>query len=141
MKRSRTLRRFFLISFFFLLSFVFPSVSSYAQVGQNSAGDLWGNNLGDQIIFTWVEHEGAVEYIVYRSSSMIGPWQELFRANDVRSGGMKVDITSDARLMELCYRVDAIDANSIVIRSYLPMCIAKYAGRLLQRDCSPKNEL
>ena len=95
---------------------------------QNTRGDLWGENWGDQIVFNWVEADGATEYIVYRFTSLAGPWQELARVREVaaRTGGSKVDVTPDASLMDLCYKVEALDAKGNVIRKYEPICVPKF---------------
>ena len=95
---------------------------------RNARGDLWGENQGDQIVFNWAYHTGASEYIVYRAMSVTGPWQELGRMSDAvaRTSGAKIDDTPDARLMDLCYKVEAIDASGQVIRIYQPMCVPKF---------------
>jgi hypothetical protein len=102
--------------------------AAVAQVGENPQRDLWGNNMGDFIMFTWVSQSGAAEYIVYRAPSDTGPWEELARVREVaaRTGGAKVDFTPDARLTTLCYKVEAIDTNQIVIRFYEPICIPPF---------------
>jgi hypothetical protein len=99
-----------------------------AQVAENPQGDLWGQNMGDHIMFWWSNQAGSAEYIVYRAPSDAGPWQELARVREVaaRTGGAKVDYTADAKVMDLCYKVEAIDANAMVIRFYEPMCIPKF---------------
>ena len=43
--------------------------------------------------------------------------------------GAKVDYTPDARLMDVCYRVEATDATGVVIRVYGPICVPKYTGK------------
>ena len=98
---------------------------------QNAKGDLWGENWGDQIVFNWVEEDGVTEYIIYRSTSFNGPWAEIDRLDDraAKTGGSKGDDTPDARLKDLCYKVEALDAKGNVMRSYEPMCVPKFAGK------------
>ncbi len=98
---------------------------------QNAQGDLDGENWGDKIVFNWLEEDGATEYIIYRSTSFNGPWAELDRLDDraAKTGGSKVDVTPDARLKDLCYKIEAIDAKGKVIRTYEPMCVPKFAGK------------
>jgi len=95
---------------------------------QNTRGDLSGENWGDQIVFNWAYQDGATAYIVYRSTLASGPWQELGRMSDAvaRTSGSKIDDTPDARLTDLCYKIEAIDANGVVIRFYQPMCVPKF---------------
>lgn len=102
---------------------------SEGQVAENPQGDLWGENTGDQIVFTWDEQEGTSEYIVYRARHVKGPWEELARIREVAAstGGAKVDVTPDARKRDLCYKVEAIDTNGQIIRTYQPMCVPKFA--------------
>ncbi len=87
--------------------------------------------MGDHIVFNWVDQDGATEYIVYRSPSANGPWEELSRINDdaARTSGSKVDVTPDARVKDLCYKVEAINAKGNVIKRYEPICVAKFAGK------------
>jgi hypothetical protein len=96
---------------------------------RNAQGDLRGENWGDQIVFWWSYHAGATEYIVYRAPSSSGPWEELGRMSDAvaRTSGPKIDDTPDARLIDLCYKVEAIDELARVIRIYQPMCVPKFA--------------
>jgi hypothetical protein len=88
----------------------------------NPENDLWGLNYGDFISLWWAPQEGASEYILSRSFSSEGPWEEDVRTSDSKA----VDFTPDARVTDLCYRVEALDANSVVIRSYDPVCIPKF---------------
>jgi hypothetical protein len=44
-------------------------------------------------------------------------------------GGAKVDRTPEARLKDLCYRVEATDESGAVIRVYQPICVPKYTGK------------
>ncbi len=98
---------------------------------QNPQGDLWGGNMGDQILFNWVEKDGATEYIIYRSTSTNGSWEELSRINDdaARTSGGKVDVTPDARVKDLCYKVEAINDKGNVIKKYEPICVPKFVER------------
>ena len=110
-------------------SFITVDVSQ-AQVAMNPPGDLLGENMGDQIAFNWPPQDGATEYIIYRSLSVNGPWEEIDRIDDdaARTAGAKLDVTDDARLKDLCYKVEAIDAKGKVIRRYEPMSVPKFAG-------------
>ncbi len=40
-----------------------------------------------------------------------------------------MDVTPDARLKDLCYKVEAIDVKGNVIRRYEPVCVPKFVGR------------
>jgi hypothetical protein len=114
----------------FHLCFIGVKVSE-AQVAMNPPGDLLGENMGDNIAFNWGYQDGTTKYIIYRSLSINGPWEVLDEIDDVaaRTGGAKVDFTPDARLKDLCYKIEAIDAKGKVIRKYEPMCIPKFAGK------------
>jgi Glucodextranase, domain B len=98
------------------------------RVAANSQNDLRGENWGDQIVFWWSYHAGAIEYIIYRAPSSSGPWEELGRMSDAvaRTSGPKIDDTPDARLIDLCYKVEAIDTVGQVLRFYDPMCVPKF---------------
>jgi len=98
-----------------------------AQWSSNSARDLFGENMGDSITIQWTTQEGAAQYFVYQSTSSAGPWTVSFSVSDMR-GGAKVIYTPDARLMDLCYKVEATDATGAVIKVYEPICVPKYAG-------------
>jgi hypothetical protein len=39
---------------------------------------------------------------------------------------MREDVTSDAKVMDLCYRVEGINGTGQVIRNYEPMCVPKF---------------
>jgi hypothetical protein len=38
----------------------------------------------------------------------------------------RLDDTPDARLMDLCYKVEAIDTEGLVIETYEPICVPKF---------------
>lgn len=99
------------------------------QWASNAQGDLFGENLGDGIVLDWDLHDGATEYKVYRSTSLAGPWEQVLRTRQVAAstGGAREDLTPDASLMDLCYKVEALDAAGAVIRTYEPICIPKFA--------------
>lgn len=84
-------------------------------------------NWGDSIDLWWEPDESAAEYVVFRSNSAQGPWQELFRRPQTRPQG--VDFTADATLMDLCYKLEARDAAGLVIRLYEPICVPKFAEK------------
>lgn len=96
----------------------------------NRAGDLDGLNMGDQIALWWDRAERAAEYIFFRADTIDGPWVERFRMDAQTAGasGADVDITPDARLMDLCYKVHALDAKGTVIRRYDPICVPKFVA-------------
>ena len=100
---------------------------SVAQWASNPSRDLFGENMGDFIMIQWSGHQGAALYHMYGSTSQDGPWTLLLSTPDMR-GGAKVDRTPDARLMDLCYKVEATDASGAVIRVYQPICVPKYTG-------------
>jgi hypothetical protein len=112
----------------------FPSVGLLsvqrvdAQSAANAAGDLWAENKGHAIWLWWENQSGTTEYIMYRSTSSNGPWQVLGGVDEeaARTGGAKVDETPDAALMDLCYKVEAVDVSSKVIRTYQPMCVPQF---------------
>jgi hypothetical protein len=97
----------------------------------NARGDLFGENWGDQIVFNWAYQDRASEYIVYRSKSASGPWDVLGTMSDIvaRTSGSKIDDTPDAKVIDLCYKVEAVDALGQVIRIYEPMCVPKFDQR------------
>src|SRR3989338_5760391 len=90
----------------------------------NLATDLSGHNVGDSIELWWADDERATDYVVFRASSIQGPWQELFRRPVDRPNG--VDFTPDARLMDLCYKVESFDTFGQVVRTYEPICVRKF---------------
>jgi hypothetical protein len=97
-------------------------------VGLKCQGTLYGENLGDSIIMRWALNDSATEYIVYRSTSLTGPWEVNGRFSQAatRTGGATEELTSDARLMDLCYKVEAIDSKGLVIEFYEPICVPKF---------------
>jgi hypothetical protein len=107
----------------------------------NSQGDLSGLNTGDQVVLQWSIDERAAEYVLFRSTSIEGPWNEIARIDDLaaRTGGAKVDITPDARLMDLCYKVDALNASGMVVRRYDPICVPKFKSQQSQSLLSPRS--
>jgi hypothetical protein len=109
------------------LSSVIQTVS-YAQFAQNPQGTLYGENLGDSIVLRWDIADNAAEYIVWRSTSLNGPWQVngRFPQSAVKTGGATVEYTDDARLMDLCYKVEALDTAGVVIELYEPICVPKF---------------
>ena len=109
---------------------------------ENKDNDLWGNNMKDQIVLWWSRDDRAAEYVFSRSTSLEGPWAEIFRLGiaAARKSGAAVDITPDAMLMDLCYKIEAIDGTGKVIRRYEPICVPKWQeeGSLsLSQDTSP----
>jgi len=109
------------------VSFMLPACT-FAQPARNPQGTLFGQNEGDFIILQWDINDSAIEYFVYRSTSANGPWGQTSRFSQgaARTGGAKVDYTPDARLMDLCYKVEALDANGRVIELYEPICVLKF---------------
>jgi len=98
------------------------------QSATNAKGTLFGQNEGDFIILQWDLNDNATEYFVYRSMSLNGPWEQTgrFSQGAARTGGAKVIDTPDARVMDLCYKVEAIDATGLVIEFYEPICVPKF---------------
>ena len=93
----------------------------------NPQRTLYGENMGDFIILDWDLRDEAAEYFVYRSTSLNGPWKQVLRTRQgaARTGGARVDLTPDARVMDLCYKVEVIDAAGLVIEIYEPICVPK----------------
>jgi hypothetical protein len=118
----------FAVSFVFFLSLQtnFVSVSG-AQSANNSNNDLGAVNHGDFIAIQWDDTVGATQYYVYTSTSASGPWTLSFSVSD-NLGGAKMDYTPNARLIDLCYKVEATDATKAVIKVYEPICVPKYTG-------------
>jgi len=79
---------------------------SHAQVARNAQGDFVWEEQGDSIVLPFTINESATECIVYRSTSLTGPWEVNGRFSQaaVRTGGATEELTPDARLMDLCYR-------------------------------------
>ena len=98
------------------------------QWASNAQGTLFGENMGDFIILQWSLNDSATEYFVYRSTSPNGPWEQTgrFSQGAARTGGAKVHETPNARLMDLCFKVEAIDAKGLVIEFYEPICVPKF---------------
>jgi hypothetical protein len=98
------------------------------QWASNAQGTLYGENLGESIILRWAFKDSATEYIVYRATSLTGPWEVNGRVSQaaVRSGGATEELTSDARSMDLCYKVEAVNAKGLVIEFYEPICVPKF---------------
>jgi hypothetical protein len=98
------------------------------QSATNAKGTLYGENMGDFIVLQWALNDFAAEYFVYRSTSASGTWEQLGRMSDAvaRTSGSKIDETPDARKMDLCYKVEAINTLGQVIRTYQPMCVPKF---------------
>jgi hypothetical protein len=115
---------------FCLLSAFFAAAPARAQGASNGPDDLTGENMGDAIYLWWSNVATATRYVLYRSTSENGPWQQLgtIDSDISRTGGPKVDRTTDARLMTLCYKVEAQNAAGTVIKTYEPICVPKYAG-------------
>jgi hypothetical protein len=95
----------------------------------NAQRTLYGENAGDFIILQWTLNDDAAEYRTYRSMSLAGPWEQVLRTSQgaAATGGAKVDDTPDGRLMDLCYKVEAIDFKGLVIEFYEPICVPKFA--------------
>lgn len=91
----------------------------------NARGDLSGQNLGDSVGLWWGFEPGASTYVIFKATSIDGPWMELdrFTAEDPKNA---VDFTQDARLKDLCYKIEALDASGHVIRRYGPICVPKF---------------
>jgi hypothetical protein len=99
------------------------------QSATNAKGTLYGENTGDFIILQWDLNDSATEYFVYRSTSLNGPWEQVgrFSQSAASTGGAKVDDTPDARLMNLCYKAEAVDSKGLVVEFYEPICVPKFA--------------
>lgn len=110
-----------------LLSFITVEVSR-AQWAQNSQGTLYGENREDHILLQFDINDSATEYIVYRSTSLTGPWQVngRFTQGAATTGAGAMEFTPDARLMDLCYKVEALNAAGVVIEFYEPICVPKF---------------
>lgn len=95
---------------------------------ENKDNDLWGNNMKDQIVLWWTRDDRATEYVFFRTTSVEGSWIELFRLDVEAAGksGGAVDITNDASLRDLCYKIEALDSKGKVIRRYEPICVPKW---------------
>jgi len=112
---------------FCFVTFAFGSARiANAQAAGNANRDLAGVNHGDFIALQWDDAQGATQYYVYTSTTSLGPWALAFSVSD-NLGGAKVHYTPDARLMTLCYKVEATDANGFVIRVYDPICVPQYS--------------
>jgi len=105
-----------------------PQNFSKIQWATNPQRTLYGENAGDFIILQWDHNDDATEYFVYRSTSLAGPWEQTgrFSQGAAITGGAKVHDTPDARLMDLCFKVEVIDAAGLVIEFYEPICVPKF---------------
>jgi len=121
----------FAFSLFWLLTvylcFITVEVSE-AQWAENAQGTLYGENRGDHILLQFDTNDSATEYFVYRSTSLTGPWQVSghFTQGQATTGSGAIEFTPDAVLMDLCYRVEALDATGLVIETYDPICVPKF---------------
>ena len=102
--------------------------SDKTQWASNAQRTLYKENAGDFIILQWTLNYDAAEYRTYRSRSLAGPWEQVLRTSQgpAATGGAKVDDTPDARLMDLCYKVEAIDSKGLVIEFHEPICVPKF---------------
>jgi hypothetical protein len=128
MKRNRI--RFIALLFCLLIFPLFAPNAVRAQGASNDPGDLHGENMGDYIALWWSDEPSSITYVMYRATSQNGPWQDIGSVDAAvkRTGGAIADNTTDARLMTLCYKLDALDSTGAVIRSYQPACIPAFAG-------------
>jgi len=94
----------------------------------NSKGTLFGENMGDSILYQFAINDRATEYFVYSSNSLTGPWKTTgrFSQGAATTGAAKIHRTSDARLMDVCLKVEAVDATGVVIETYEPICVPKF---------------
>jgi hypothetical protein len=102
-----------------------PQTTPWAS---NAQGTLYGENMREFIVLQWSLNDSATEYFVYRSTSLNAPWEQTggFSQGAARTGGAKVHETPHARLMDLCFKVEAIDAKGLVIEFYEPICVPKF---------------
>lgn len=91
----------------------------------NRKGDLSGLNSGDAINLWWEDDEKAAEYLIFRGLFVEGPWEEIFRRPGPHAYN-GVDLTPEARLRDLCYRIEAVDSKGRVVRRYEPICVPKF---------------
>jgi len=84
----------------------------------NDAGDLWGLNMGDFVGLWWEPTEQAAEYVLLRSPTIGGPWEEIARIPLAKG----VD-SPPAGNGEVCYQVEALRADGTVLRRHDPICI------------------
>ncbi len=93
----------------------------------NARGDLDGQNMRHQIVLWWSRDPRAEEYVVLRSHSADGPWEEAFRHDAATAGesGAAVDTTPEAQTTQLCYRMEVL-AGGHVVRRYEPICVPAY---------------
>jgi len=92
----------------------------------NEAESLGGLNHGNYISLMWGPVDKATQYVLYLAVSREGPWSVL--CSDDGKGRCMVHTTPDARMMDLCYKVEAKDAKGAVIKTYEPICVPRYAG-------------
>lgn len=92
----------------------------------NGAEDLGGLNHGNYISLMWSHMDTATQYVVYQAVSREGPWSVL--CSDDGNSRCGIHSTSDARMMDLCYKVEAKDKDGTIIRTYEPICVPRYAG-------------
>ena len=91
----------------------------------NIKRDLSGRNMQDQIVLWWSREPKASEYILYKAYSIDGPWVEWGRS-DVNRSTNAVHGTNEALIMDLCYKIEALDDKGKVIRVYAPICVPKW---------------
>jgi hypothetical protein len=130
MKKFLTIAISLVLFLAFHLCFIGVEVSE-AQSAENAQGTLYGENREDHILLQFDTNDSATEYFVYRSTSLTGPWQVSghFTQGQATTGSGAMEFTPDARLKDLCYKVEALDAKGNVIEMYEPICIPKFAEK------------
>ena len=94
----------------------------------NDQGTLYGEHMGDFIVFQFATRDVAAEYFVYTAPSINGPWEQTgrFSQGAARTGGAKVDDSPEVKVMDRCYKVEVIDAAGLVVEIYEPICVPKF---------------
>jgi len=102
-----------------------PPMAAVNPTVSNRQGDLSATNHGDFVALWWERDESPSEYVLFRAYSGNGSWVKLFKVPLSNA----VDFTPEARDRELCYRVEALDAQNVMIRSYESVCVPKFVNR------------
>ncbi|MEK7841978.1 MAG: hypothetical protein AAB197_04825 [Deltaproteobacteria bacterium] len=88
----------------------------------NKHVDLTGTNMRNRIYLVWDYEKKAHEYIIYHAYSIDGPWTIIGGSPSLSA----IDGTFEAQTRDLCYKIEAWDANGKVLRVYEPICVPKW---------------
>jgi hypothetical protein len=94
----------------------------------NSSGDFWGINLGPSGVgFNFADvPEGTARLRVSRSSSLSGPWTTAVDVAFDDNLLQPLLDPIDGTISDYYYRMEALDGNGSVLKTYAPVFIPKF---------------